>query len=145
VLLKLKRLVEAQGRAKIIEMEERRRAVYEAGLTFANGMTFQMLAAGIEAMRSAGLTDKQAFVAVETAVMRALRGYVAAGRKGWTGPLAEGDRVELGRQYHALREANPQLAEVFLALAIEYLLERGAELGKRSTKADVSERKKTKR
>lgn len=127
-LQRLKRLVEAKGKAKIVEMEERRRAVYEAGLTFANGMAFQLIAAAIEAMRGAGLPEKQAAIAVETALMRALRAYVHGGRRGWTGPLAEGDRHELSRQYQGLLETNPALAEVFLKIAIDYLLETGPTL-----------------
>lgn len=127
-LQRLKRLVETKGKAKIVEMEERRRAVYEAGLTFANGMAFQLIAAAVEAMRGAGLPEKQAAIAVETALMRALRAYVHAGRRGWSGPLAEGDRHELSRQYQGLLETNPDLAEVFLKIAIDYLLETGPNL-----------------
>lgn len=129
-LQRLKRLVETKGRAKIVEMEERRRAVYEAGLTFANGMAFQLIAAAIETMRGAGLPEKQAAIAVEMALMRALRAYVHGGRRGWTGPLAEGDREELSRQYHGLLETNPQLAELYLKFAIDYLLETGPLLAK---------------
>ncbi len=133
-LQRLKRLVETKGRAKIVEMEERRRAVYEAGLTFANGMAFQLIAAAIESMRGAGLPEKQAAIAVETALMRALRAYVHGGRRGWTGPLAEGDRDELSRQYNGLLQINPDLAEVYLKVAIEYLLDSGAALAKPAAK-----------
>jgi predicted short-subunit dehydrogenase-like oxidoreductase (DUF2520 family) len=126
-LLRLRRLVEDQGSAKIVELEQQRRAVYEAGLTFANGMTFQMIAAAVEAMRAAGLRDKQAEIAVETAVLRALRAFLSAGRRGWSGPLAEGNRDELGRQYRALQEVRPELAELFLRVALDYLSERSPE------------------
>ncbi len=129
-LLRLRRLVEEEGTAKIVELEERRRAVYEAGLTFANGMTFQMIAAAVEAMRSAGLKDKHAEIAVENAVVRALRGYMSGGRRGWSGPLADGDREELTRQYQGLLETKPDLAEMFLKIAIDFLADRGPELGR---------------
>jgi predicted short-subunit dehydrogenase-like oxidoreductase (DUF2520 family) len=129
-LLRLRRLVEQEGTAKIVEMEKQGRAAYEAGLTFAQGMTFQMVAAAVEAMKAAGLRDKHAEIAVEGAVLRALRSYMNSGRRGWNGPLAQGDYEELSRQHKGLLATRPDLAEMFLKFAIEYLAERGPELGK---------------
>ncbi|MDX2269315.1 MAG: DUF2520 domain-containing protein [Bryobacter sp.] len=129
-LLRLRRLVEMEGTAKVVELERQGRAAYEAGLTFAESMTFQMVAAAVESFRTAGLRDKQAEIAVEAAVLRALRSYLTAGRRGWSGPLANGDHEELSRQYKALASTRPDIAELFLKFAIEYLAERGPELGK---------------
>jgi hypothetical protein len=120
-LHRLRRLVEEDGTARIVEMNTRMRPVYEAGLTFAAGMTFPMIAAAVDTMRAAGIPTKVAESTVETSVIGALRAYLRAGRRGWTGPVARADRTELRRQYQALFDVDPSLAEMFLKVAVDYL------------------------
>ncbi len=122
-LHRLRRLVEEDGTARIVEMNARMRPVYEAGMTFAAGMTFPMIAAAVDAMRAAGLHSKVAESTVEAAVIGALRAYLRAGRRGWTGAVARSDRDELKRQYHALFELDENLAEMYLKIAVDYLAE----------------------
>lgn len=130
-LHRIRRLVEEDGTARIVEMNPRMRPVYEAGLTFAAGMTFPMIAAAVDTLRGAGIHAKVAESAVETAVIGALRAYLRAGRRGWTGPVARADRDELGRQYRALFEVDPALAEMFLKIAVDYLAETAAKTRKK--------------
>lgn len=123
VLQKLRRLVEAEGSARVFAMNEGMRAVYDAGITFAAGMTFPMIAAAVDAMRAAGLHAKIAESAVEAAVMGAVRSYLRAGKRGWNGPIAKVDRLELRRQYQALFKHDEVLAEMYLKIAVDYLVE----------------------
>jgi predicted short-subunit dehydrogenase-like oxidoreductase (DUF2520 family) len=133
-LHRLRRLIESDGTARIVEIGERKRPVYEAGLTFAVGMTFPMIAAAVDSMRAAGIHAKIAENAVENAVLGAVRAYLRAGRRGWTGAVARSDREELRRQYQALFEVDEELAEMYLKIAVDYLAETAAKgrLGKLS-------------
>lgn len=126
VLHRLRRLIEEDGTARIVEMGLQKRAVYAAGLSFASGMTFPMISAAVDTMRAAGLDGKVAESAVEAAVTSAIRAYLRAGRRGWTGPVAKADRDELRRQYDALFEVDEDLAEMYLKIALDYLVEVAA-------------------
>lgn len=123
VLQRLRRLIEAEGSARVFAMKEGMRPVYDAGLTFAAGMTFPMIAAAVDSMRAAGLHAKVAEGVVEAAVMGALKAYLRAGKRGWSGPIARADRLELRRQYQALFEQDEVLAEMYLKIAVDYLVE----------------------
>ena len=123
VLQRLRRLIEEEGGARVFSMNERMRPVYDAGLTFAAGMTFPMIAAAVDSMRAAGLHVKVAEGAVEAAVLGALRSYLRAGKRGWSGPIAKVDRLELRKQYQALFEQDEVLAEMYLKIAVDYLVE----------------------
>ncbi|WP_238325842.1 DUF2520 domain-containing protein [Bryobacter aggregatus] len=123
-LHRLRRLVEKTGAARIVPLNDGMRAVYEAGLTFASGMTFPMIAAAVDTMRAAGLHSKIAEGVVETAVLGAVRSYLRAGKRGWTGPIAMGDRVAMRKQYQGLFDVEPVLAEMYLKIALDYLVER---------------------
>ncbi len=118
---RVRRLVEEGQHAKLFEIKAGQKAVYEAGLSFASGMTFPLIAAAVDSFRAAGLHPKFAESTVETAVVHALRSYLRAGRRGWTGPVARADRDELARQYQALFTVDEQLAEMFLKIALDYL------------------------
>ncbi len=122
-LHRLRRLIEFSSDARIVEIKPRHRPVYEAGLSFAAGMTFPMIAAAVDTMRAAGLHPKVAEAAVENAVTSAIRAYLRAGRRGWSGPVARSDRNELRRQYKALFDVDEELAEMFLTIALDYLAE----------------------
>ena len=122
-LHRLRRLVEEEGTARIVQIRAGKRLVYEAGLTFAAGMIFPMIAAAVDTMRAAGLHTKVAEGVVETAVVGTLRAYLRAGRRGWSGPIAHSDRDELRRQYQSLFEVDPALAEIYMKIALDYLVD----------------------
>jgi predicted short-subunit dehydrogenase-like oxidoreductase (DUF2520 family) len=126
-LHRLRRLIETSSTARVLEITEGRRAIYDAGLTFASGMTFPMIASAVDSMRAAGLHANIAENVVETAVIGALRAYLRAGRRGWSGPIAKIDREELGRQYQALFEVDPELSEIYLKIAVDFLAELAAQ------------------
>lgn len=126
VLHRLRRLIESDGEGRIVPLDRQRRPVYEAGLTFASGMTFPMISAAVDSMRAAGLHVNIAESAVEMAVIGAVRAYLRAGKRGWTGPVARTDRAELSRQYRALFEVDEELAEMYLKIAVDYLAEVAA-------------------
>jgi hypothetical protein len=126
-LHRLRRLIETSSTARVLEITEGRRAIYDAGLTFASGMTFPMIASAVDSMRAAGLHANIAENVVENAVIGALRAYLRAGRRGWSGPIAKIDREELGRQYQALFEVDPELSEIYLKIAVDFLAELAAQ------------------
>ena len=134
-LHRLRRLVEGDGTGRIIGIHERMRPVYEAGLTFASGMIFPMIASAVDSLRAAGLHSKAAEGVIELAVTNALRSYLRAGKRGWSGPIADADRVELRRQYNGLFDVDPTLAEMYLKIALDFLVEM-APNAKRSAKGD---------
>jgi predicted short-subunit dehydrogenase-like oxidoreductase (DUF2520 family) len=118
---RVRRLIEAGQHARLFEIKAGHKSVYQAGLSFAAGMTFPLIAAAVDSFRAAGLHPKFAESTVETAVLSALRGYLRAGRRGWTGPIARADRDVLARQYQALFTVDEELAEMFLKIALDYL------------------------
>jgi predicted short-subunit dehydrogenase-like oxidoreductase (DUF2520 family) len=122
-LSRLRRLVEEEGLARIIELNEQQRDVFEAGITFASAMSFQMIAAAVESMKAAGLRSSHAESFVEAAVLGALRSYIKAGQKGWTGPLADADRDQIAQQFQALYKASPGLGDMFAKIAVDYLMD----------------------
>lgn len=85
-------------------------------------MTFPMIAAAVDSMRAAGIHAKMA----ENAVMGAVRAYLRAGRRGWTGAVTRSDHDELCRQYQALFEVDEELAEMYLKITVDYLAETAA-------------------
>jgi hypothetical protein len=129
-LHRVRRMVEEDGRAKVVELEFGKKRVYEAGMTFASGMIFPMIAAAVDAFKVAGMRGNVAEGVVEMAVAQTVRAYLRAGKRGWTGPVAKGDREELGKQYRALFDAEPVLAEMYLKVAVDYLAEMGAKRGR---------------
>lgn len=122
-LHRLRRLIEEEGTARLIELNEQQRDVFEAGLTFASAMTFQMIAAAVETLKAAGLRPNQAESFVEAAVTGALKSYIKAGQKGWTGPLAKANRSEVAKQFQALYKINPGLGDMFAKIAVDYLMD----------------------
>ena len=122
-LHRLRRLVECEGAGRIVRIHERMRPVYEAGLTLASGMIFPMIAAAVDSLRAAGLHSKAAEGAIEMAVTNTLRSYLRAGKRGWTGPIADADRAELRTQYKGLCDVDPSLAEMYLKIALDFLVE----------------------
>lgn len=129
---RVKRLIEQEGTARVIEMEAGMRRVFEAGLTFAGGMTFPMISAAVESMKVAGLRGKEAEGIVEAAVVNSIRSYLKSGKRGWAGPIAKGDREELRRQYQALQANNEDLGEMFLKMALDFLVDRGSRDSKKA-------------
>lgn len=123
VLHRMRRLVESEGGGRLVVVDKQKRAVYEAGMTFATGMIFPMVSAAVDAMRAAGMQGKVAELAVETAVLSTVKSYLRAGKRGWSGPVAQAHREELGRQYIALFDVDEELAEMFLKIAVDYLAE----------------------
>lgn len=122
-LHRVRRLVEYEGAGRIIRVHERMRPVYEAGLTFASGMIFPMIASAVDSLRAAGLHSKAAEGVIEMAVTNTLRSYLRAGKRGWSGPIADADRAELRRQYNGLFDVDPTLAEIYLKIALDFLVD----------------------
>lgn len=134
-LHRVRRLVEEEGTARIVRIHQRMRPVYDAGLTFASGMTFPIIAAAVDTMRAAGLHTKVAEGVVEVAVIGALRAFLRAGKRGWAGPIARADREELRKQYQSLFDVEPELAEMYLKIALDYLLESAPGVTRATTSA----------
>ncbi|MCX6624129.1 MAG: DUF2520 domain-containing protein [Acidobacteria bacterium] len=92
--------------------------LYLAGLTFASSFITPLAGAAVECLRAAGLNPPAASATLDQAIIRALRAYRKAGRKGWAGPLADAANCNVRGQLEALAGHDPALAEFFRATAL---------------------------
>ena len=109
-LRELRRLLEHAG-AKVLELKPHRKPVYLAGLASATSLVTPLLVASDETLRLAGIRSKEAQAIIERAVLRTIRGFLKAGRKSWSGPLADRRYTSVKAQIDALEKVDPLLAE----------------------------------
>lgn len=84
-----RRLFEGDG-IRVLQIKPGAKYLYHAGVTFASSLIATHAALALDCLRESGITGSAALELVERAVTKALRSYLKAGAKGWTGPLAEG-------------------------------------------------------
>jgi len=78
----------------------------------------------IDRLMRTGMTKASAMKVVEGLFQNSLRGYLYAGKRSWTGPLASGDRAAVREEIEALAASRPVLARLYresAALALELL------------------------
>lgn len=93
--------------------------LYLAGLDFSSGLVTPLAAAAVECFRAAGLNPPSSFAALEQAVLRALRAYRKAGKKGWSSPLDSGaGHAGFNHRLQALENHDPALAGFYRATAL---------------------------
>jgi predicted short-subunit dehydrogenase-like oxidoreductase (DUF2520 family) len=111
-----KNLVRDMG-GRVEDVETAKMAIYEAGLSFGTGLFTPLLEASAQCLQEAGMT-KAVAIKVAGAIFRdSLRGYLYAGKRSWSGPLADGDCVAVQREFEALAARNPPLACYYRELA----------------------------
>ncbi len=104
-----KRLVGQLG-GRVEEVSAAKLNVYAAGLSFGGGLFTPMMEASLLCLQDAGMPKTSAMKVVEALFQSSLRAYVYAGKRSWSGPLADGDRAAVRKEIDALKAFNPLLA-----------------------------------
>ncbi len=84
--------------------------LYLAALSFGTSLFTPLLESSVRCLQRAGFPQASAVRVAEALFRESLRGYVYAGKRSWTGPLAMGDRAAVERELKALTAAAPLLA-----------------------------------
>lgn len=103
--------------ARVFELPQGNKALLLAALSFTGGLLLPVAEAGTRCLRAAGVPPPACHALGEQLVEKTLRAFLHAGRKGWSGVLAEDNRREVARELAALRQADPALAEAYYKLA----------------------------
>lgn len=131
-LREIRRVVERGGGVKVFELRPSQKPLYSAGVSFATSLFMPLAEASFECLRKAGLVSGSTSLVVGGLFERSLRAYLKAGKKAWSGPLADGDPIEAARLAEALGRIDPLLKEYF-----EHTFRHASELlkhGRRSAK-----------
>jgi hypothetical protein len=111
----------AESRMRSLTIESGQKCLLLAAQTLATSLAFPLINACVDTLLNAGLNATQAHALADAWLARTRRSLARAGRKGWTGVLAERDRAGLRRDWEAIARRHPARAEFFLRLAIESL------------------------
>jgi predicted short-subunit dehydrogenase-like oxidoreductase (DUF2520 family) len=126
-MLEAKRLITRLG-ARVEQISSSKIAVYAAGLTFGASLITPLLEASLQCLLDAGMTKSSAMKVVDGLCQNALRGYLYAGKRSWSGPLAAGDQAAARREWEALSTSRPLLARLYresASVAVELLAGSG--------------------
>jgi signal transduction histidine kinase len=87
--------------------------VFAAGSAFTRTLFTPLVAATVECLKKAGLTQAEAILIAERNTLQTLRSWLKSGRKGWAGTVPDGDLEGVRRQLQALSNENEVLSEYF--------------------------------
>ena len=104
-----KRLVRQIG-SRVEEVSSAKLGVYAAALSFGGGLFTPLMQASLLCLQEAGMRKASAMRVVEALFQSSLRAYVYAGKRSWSGPLADGDRAAVRQEIEALAASCPKLA-----------------------------------
>jgi predicted short-subunit dehydrogenase-like oxidoreductase (DUF2520 family) len=107
-----KRLIR-QLSGRVEEIRTAKIAEYAAGLSFGTSLFTPLLEASLQCLQDAGMTKTSAMKVVEGLFQNSLRGYLYAGKRSWSGPLAAGDRAAVRQEIEALAASRPVLARLY--------------------------------
>jgi len=113
-------LLERDG-TRVYAINRTGRPLYCAGLDFTTSLFKPLVAATMETLENAGMSQHQAAAIAEQLFQRSLRQFLKAGKRGWEGPLASGETDVIEERVRALYEANPALADYYCDQALEAL------------------------
>jgi hypothetical protein len=128
-MLEAKRLIRQLG-CRLEEISTGKTPEYAAGLSFGTSLFTPLLEASLLCLQDAGMTKASAMKVVEGLFQNSLRGYLYAGKRSWSGPLAADDRAAVRQEMEALDASMPLLARLYresATLAVE-LLGRGGSI-----------------
>jgi predicted short-subunit dehydrogenase-like oxidoreductase (DUF2520 family) len=118
-----KRLIRQLG-SRLEEISTAKIAEYAAALSFGTSLFTPLLEASLQCLLDAGMTKASAMKVAEGLFQNSLRGYLYAGKRSWSGPLAAGDRAAVRQEMEALGASRPLLARLYresATLAVELL------------------------
>lgn len=121
-------LVEQDG-ARVYELPEGGKAVFLAALSLTGSLALPVVDAAARCLRAAGLPAPASDGVCEQLLLKTLRAYLHAGRKAWSGILADGESAEVAREVAALQRTDPSLAEAYRTLARLALQRFGRDTG----------------
>jgi predicted short-subunit dehydrogenase-like oxidoreductase (DUF2520 family) len=113
---------------RVEEVQTAKMSLYAAGLSFGAGLFTPLIEASAQCLQDAGMTKASAMRVAGVLFQSSLRGYVYAGKRSWSGPLAEGDHAAVKREIDGLSASKPLLARYYreaAALALEFLAGKG--------------------
>lgn len=97
------------------EVAEDRRAAYHAAACMASNFLVALEEAAAGVLAAAGIEDGRELLA--PLVMRTAANWAERGDEALTGPIARGDEATVARHLEALEELDPDVTELYLALA----------------------------
>lgn len=103
--------------------------VFTAGTAFTGTLFTPLVAATVDCLKKAGLTQPESMLIAERNTLHTLRSWLKSGRKGWTGTIPDGDLEGVRRQLQALSSENEVLSEYFSNTARLALLLFGEDAG----------------
>lgn len=113
---------------KPFEVPEESRAAYHAAASIASNFLVALEESAAELLERAGIEDGRELLA--PLVLRTAANWVEQGGEALTGPIARGDEATVRMHLEALRETNPELVDLYQALA-----ERTREMAQQRTAA----------
>jgi signal transduction histidine kinase len=103
--------------------------VFAAGTAFTGTLLTPLVAATVNCLKKAGLSQAESILIAERNTLHTLRSWLKSGRKGWTGTIPDGDLDGVRRQLQALSNENEILSEYFANTARLALLLFGEDAG----------------
>ncbi len=128
-------LVVAESLARALGMSpfevlEEKRAAYHAAAAIASNFLVTLEESAAELLEGCGIPDARELLA--PLVLRSAANWTEHGSSALTGPIARGDEATVARHLEALAETDPQLLDLYRALA-----ERTVELARRRSEEAV--------
>lgn len=111
VLRELRNLLPAESR--LLELSAGAKHLCLAGIALATTSLTPIIESAVDCLSSAGLQSREAALLVERLMQGTVRGYAKAGRKSWTGALADKDWTAVHKQLEALLAHDPELGRWF--------------------------------
>ena len=102
---------------RVEEVDAAKMAMYAAGLSFGTGLFTPLMEASLQCFQDAGMTTASAVKVVKALFQSSLRAYTYAGKRSWSGPLADGDLNASRREIEALAASKPLLAQYYRGAA----------------------------
>ncbi|MFN0100527.1 MAG: DUF2520 domain-containing protein [Bryobacteraceae bacterium] len=99
--------------SSIFYLEPGRKQLFAAGSAFTGMLLMPLVAATVDCLKKAGLTQSEALLIAERNTLHTLRSWLKSGRKGWTGTLPDRDLEGVRRQLQALKAQNEALPDYF--------------------------------
>ena len=115
--------------SSIFYLKQGRKQVFAAGAAFTGTLLTPLVAATVDCLKKAGLTQADAKLIAERNTLHALRSWLKSGRQGWSGTIPDGDLEAVRRQLLALTAENEVLSEYFANTARLALLLFGEDPG----------------
>jgi predicted short-subunit dehydrogenase-like oxidoreductase (DUF2520 family) len=105
-----RRLVSQLG-GRVEEIMTAKLGLYAAAVSFGGALISPLMQASLLCLQEAGMPKDSALKVVEALLRSSLRAYVYAGKRSWSGPLADGDQAAIRRELEALTAWDPELAK----------------------------------